>query len=178
MSAVSRNSSVGAPAPARFPGRSLGKDDTPCGPGSLGQQLKAEREKQHVSLEELAQTTRIPLRMLRSLENEQFEKLPGEVFVKGFLRSCARALGLPADHWADRFEAKNRSDSRAVPATITSVTAPERGRRFGVAIAVVVLLILFTLALSIVLRPRHRDNPVELSFAAPSGVISSSATFG
>jgi hypothetical protein len=38
-----------------------------------------------------------------------------------------------------------------------------QGRRFGVAIALVVLLILFTLALSIVLKPRGRDMPPELS---------------
>jgi hypothetical protein len=38
-----------------------------------------------------------------------------------------------------------------------------QGRRFGVAIALVLLLILFTLALSIVLKPRGRDLPPELS---------------
>ena len=36
-------------------------------------------------------------------------------------------------------------------------------RRFGVAIAFVLLLILFTLAVSIVLKPRGRDLPQELS---------------
>jgi hypothetical protein len=40
---------------------------------------------------------------------------------------------------------------------------PPRGRRFGVAIAFVLLLILFTLALSIVLKPRGDDMPQELS---------------
>jgi ABC-type multidrug transport system permease subunit len=43
-------------------------------------------------------------------------------------------------------------------------SAQERtGRRFGVAIAFVLLLILFTLALSFVLKPRGHDIPVELS---------------
>jgi hypothetical protein len=38
-------------------------------------------------------------------------------------------------------------------------------RRFGVAVAFVLLLLLFTLALSIVLRPRGHDRPAELSSA-------------
>jgi hypothetical protein len=45
---------------------------------------------------------------------------------------------------------------------------PARGRRFGVAIAFVLLLILFTLALSIVLRPRGDDMPQELSRTSDS----------
>lgn len=137
-------------------------------PASIGAELRHERELRHVSLEEMAQTTRIPLRMLRSLEHDRYDVLPGEVFVKGFLRSCARSLGLPAEHWARRYAPRAETATAAPPAAITSVTAPERGKRFGVAIAVVVLLILFSLALSIVLRPRYRDQPLELSQAVPA----------
>jgi hypothetical protein len=46
---------------------------------------------------------------------------------------------------------------------LTSAAKPARGRRVGVAIAFVLLLILFTLALSIVLKPRGNDMPQELS---------------
>ena len=51
------------------------------------------------------------------------------------------------------------------PLPMTSPIQKTQGRRFGVAIAFVVLLILFTLALSIVLKPRGRDVPSELSSA-------------
>jgi hypothetical protein len=44
-----------------------------------------------------------------------------------------------------------------------SATPEGRGKRFGVAIAFVLLLILFTLAISIVLKPRGHDMPAELS---------------
>ena len=40
---------------------------------------------------------------------------------------------------------------------------PARSKRYGVALAFVLLLILFTLALSIVLKPRGDDMPQELS---------------
>lgn len=47
--------------------------------------------------------------------------------------------------------------------TPVSAAHEGRGRRFGVAIAFVLLLILFTLAISIVLKPRGHDMPTELS---------------
>jgi hypothetical protein len=56
------------------------------------------------------------------------------------------------------------------PLPIVSPVRPARGRRFGVAIAFVLLLILFTLALSIVLRPRGDDMPQELSRGTTAGV--------
>ncbi len=132
---------------------------------SLGHYLRNERELRQLSLEEIAQTTRIPLRMLQHLEADQLDLLPGEVFTRGFLKSYARSVGLSVDDVLARYgERQSRRD--AAPAPITAITPPEKGRRFGIAIALVILLILFTLALSIVLRPRQRDTPIELSNAA------------
>jgi cytoskeletal protein RodZ len=115
-----------------------------------------------MSLEELAQTTRIPLKMLVHLEEDRHDRLPGDVFARGFLRSYARAIGIPEVDVVERW-ARSRRPAEPAPTPVTSITPPERGRRFGIAIALVILLILFTLALSIVLRPRHRDVPIELS---------------
>ncbi len=129
----------------------------------LGRWLKHEREVRQISLEEVALTTRIPLRTLCHLEEGRHEQLPSEVFVKGFLRSYARAVGLEADAVLARWSERGAmSVAPSAPALVTGAP-PERGRRFGIAIALVILLILFTLALSIVLRPRHREVPLELS---------------
>lgn len=132
---------------------------------SVGAQLRRERELRQLSLEELAQTTRIPIRMLQHLEESRFDALPGEVFTKGFIKSYARALGIDEEPLVECYGRECRKSEP--PAPITAITPPERGRRFGIAIALVILLILFTLALSIVLRPRHRDTPIELSWNAP-----------
>jgi len=130
---------------------------------SIGKQLRRERELRHVSLEELAQTTRIPLRNLLLIEDDRFDELPGDVFTRGFLRAYAKAVGANDDAIVTRY-ASLRTVS-VLPTPITALTAPERSRRVGVAFAMVMLLVLFTLALSVVLRPRHRDVPVELSLA-------------
>jgi cytoskeletal protein RodZ len=50
-----------------------------------------------MSLDQLAAATKIPRSQLELLEADRFEELPGMVFVKGFLRCCARALELDAD---------------------------------------------------------------------------------
>lgn len=131
---------------------------------SIGRFLRNEREVRQLTLEELALTTRIPLKSLQLLEDDRLDLLPGEVFVRGFLKSYAKALGLAADDVLRRFEESHRP-SRVAAAAPTLATAPagDTGRRFGLAIALVILLMLFTLAISIVLRPRHRDAPIQLS---------------
>jgi cytoskeletal protein RodZ len=130
---------------------------------SLGSYLRSERETRQVSVAEIAQTTRIPIRILNQIESDQFDQLPAEVFVRGFLRVYARELGLNEGQVLERYGRSRASDlNLSIP--LPNVTAPESGRSFGIAIALVILLILFTLALSIVLRPRQRTAPVELSW--------------
>ena len=132
---------------------------------SLGAYLRHERELRQISLEEIAQTTRIPLRMLQHIEDDDFGPLPGDVFARGFLTAYANSVSLDVEDVLERFvERDNDAPAEEVPpAPITALVPPRPGRRFGIAIALVILLILFTLALSIVMRPRHRDTPIELS---------------
>jgi cytoskeletal protein RodZ len=133
---------------------------------SLGSYLRREREERRVSIAELAQTTRIPVRILQQIEQDDHDQLPADVFVRGFLRAYARvrayarALGIDEEHILARYGGRQTPEP---PPALPAVYAPESGRRFGIAIALFILLILFTLALSIVLRPRHRDAPLELS---------------
>jgi cytoskeletal protein RodZ len=127
---------------------------------SLGRFLKKERELRQISVAEVAQTTRIPARIIEQLESDELDALPADVFVRGYLRAYARAVSLDDGDVLSRYQSKPEPEA---PAPLPAVYTPEPGRRFGIAIALVILLILFTLALSIVLRPRHRDTPIELS---------------
>jgi cytoskeletal protein RodZ len=129
---------------------------------SIGDFLKRQRETRRMSLPEVSRVTRIPLATLESIESDRYDELPGEVFVRGFLRSYAKAVGVIPDEVLARYTASRRV------AFVTPLPAPtplrvDGGRRFGVAIAFVLLLILFTLALSFVLKPRGHDLPAELS---------------
>jgi cytoskeleton protein RodZ len=65
--------------------------------GNFGERLKRERELREVTLQEITSATRIGPRFLEALENEDWDKLPGGVFNRGFVRSVARYLGLDED---------------------------------------------------------------------------------
>jgi cytoskeletal protein RodZ len=132
---------------------------------SIGSYLKRQRESKAMSLAELSRATRIPAASLEALESDHFDDLPGEVFVRGFLQSYARAVGLlPAEVLARYTSSRRVAYVTPLPVqTPLQASREGQGRRFGVAIAFVLLLILFTLALSIVLKPRGHDMPVELS---------------
>src|SRR6059058_3086291 len=64
---------------------------------SFGERIKREREMRGVSLEEIAESTKIGKRNLEALETEDFDKLPGGIFNKGFVRAYAKYLGLDED---------------------------------------------------------------------------------
>jgi cytoskeletal protein RodZ len=130
---------------------------------SIGTWLRHEREVRGVSLEEVADATRIPVQSLASIEDGRFDELPGEVFVKGFLRSYARAVGLRGDDVLARYSIEVRARDVKPIAVRVSIPPQDRGRRFGLAIALVVFGILATLAISFLLRPRTQDRPEELS---------------
>src|SRR5215472_7804129 len=64
------------------------------GMGAFGERLRREREMRGISLNEIAESTKISRRHLESLENEEFDSLPGGVFNRGFVRAYARFVGI------------------------------------------------------------------------------------
>jgi cytoskeleton protein RodZ len=70
------------------------KQDTGTG---IGRALRAARQKQGKSLEVAGHETRVRTEYLAALEGEDFGALGSDVYVRGFLRSYARYLGLSAE---------------------------------------------------------------------------------
>jgi hypothetical protein len=65
--------------------------------GVFGDKLRRQRELRGISLDAISATTKISPRMLRAIEDERFDQLPGGVFNKGFVRAYARQVGLDED---------------------------------------------------------------------------------
>jgi cytoskeleton protein RodZ len=65
--------------------------------GAFGERLQREREMRGITLEQMSEATKITTRCLRALEEEEFERLPGGIFNKGFVRAYARHLGIDED---------------------------------------------------------------------------------
>jgi len=64
---------------------------------TFGQKLKYERQDRGLSLEEVAETTRIDIHHLRALEWDDFDGLPDDGDVRNYLRSYAERLGVDAE---------------------------------------------------------------------------------
>jgi cytoskeleton protein RodZ len=63
----------------------------------FGSYLKSERELRGVTLDELHSKTNIPVRYLEALEKNQFDELPEEVFIRGYIRSVSNVIGAQED---------------------------------------------------------------------------------
>ncbi len=58
------------------------------------------RERRSIEIDEIAGVTKVNPTYLRFLEEERFDDLPAAVYVRGFLKSYARCLGLDPDRVA------------------------------------------------------------------------------
>lgn len=82
----------------------------------FGERLRRQREMRGVSLEEISKSTKIGTRSLKAIEDEDFEKLPGGIFNKGFVRAYARFLGLDEEQIVGDFdEAWNVYEAERTP---------------------------------------------------------------
>ena len=70
---------------------------------TIGQILKNAREKKGLSIEELEASTRIVAKFIKALENEDFDALPGEIYVKGFIKNLSDKLSLDAEMVLERY---------------------------------------------------------------------------
>ncbi|HEY3358719.1 MAG TPA: helix-turn-helix domain-containing protein [Polyangia bacterium] len=132
---------------------------------NLGHYLRSERENRSIALGDVSRTTKIPVRSLERLEKGEYEALPGEVFVRGFIKSYARCLGID-DEGAlliyDSEKERRREDEVAEVQAVVETQARDTGaglarRRVGFAVFVVIILIIATITLSLLLRRPHHD---------------------
>ena len=108
---------------------------------AIGAYLKRQRRLRGIALEELAATTRIPLRSLQRLETGAFDREP-DGFARGFVRTVAVALGLPPDETVARMLPEASDDD------LRRGRRRELGRRALVAGGVLALVLLGVLVWS------------------------------
>jgi len=82
---------------------------------NLGKELQSKREQLGYSLKDVAEHTRIRKVYLESMEQGQFEALPGQAYVTGFVRVYARHLGLDSDELLARLNAPQEGDQAQLP---------------------------------------------------------------
>jgi cytoskeleton protein RodZ len=117
---------------------------------SPGKYLKAEREIQKLSLQEAANFTKIREPLLKTIEEDGYELLPHSLYVKGFLITYARYLGLDPNEVILRYQKYlkdvgicQQKEIRALPA----VLSPKKKIRAWLFFALIGVMLLFILFL-------------------------------
>lgn len=118
----------------------------------LGEQLRAARETQRLTLVEVAERTHIRVAYLAALESGDFGALPARVYVEGMVRSYSAFLGLDPDATLRELRvALGPGGEAGVRPHLHSVAGPALGLLGASAAAVVLVALLAVLALGLVL---------------------------
>jgi cytoskeleton protein RodZ len=104
----------------------------------IGPTLREARIRHKIDLTEIEERTKIRVRYLRALENEEWDVLPGPTYTRSFIRTYALALGLDGERLADDFrrlqeEGAAEAAGGREPSGLPPRLAPtgERPPRFG-----------------------------------------------
>jgi cytoskeleton protein RodZ len=161
----------------------------------IGADLRKARIAQQRSIDDVSRSTKISSAVLRAIENDDFAKVPGGLFARGFLRAYARDVGLDAEEIVRRYRSEfevpeTAPDTRATqpPAwpSLSKLTGPEdevvRTRRsqiveFGAILIVVAACFAFVRQSQ---RPQSAPAQAEVpaAAAAPSTAERPVATTG
>ena len=149
---------------------------------SFGEQLRQARESQNITLQEIAATTKISARALQALESEQFDRLPGGIFNKGFVRAYARYVGLDEEKMLASYLAVAKpqapeADMQTIPSQLAAAQRPGKEPRIGGTTIMGVLAVIVALALGAVWFREHRKEAMEQAAvpAAPAPQTSAPA---
>lgn len=148
----------------------------------IGRELREERERRGMTLEEVAKATRFSMRHLQSLEADLFDELPGGVLRKGILRSYCRYVGLDEEEWLERCAANGGFDApepdleqfaENVHRARLESMPPVRRRWWGVAVLIVAVLGLAYAVWHYVVQPRvgmhrHEEVPQQSLITMPA----------
>ena len=134
----------------------------------VGQALRAIREHRGLTLEALAETTRVRAAYLTAIEEMRLEKLPSRPFVIGYIRAYAQALGADPDQAVERFKAEEPvlDEPLAAPVGVQD----ERDPRLAAIVAAGVVIIAAIVAWNVVQRIMTETAP-----ASPTASDSASA---
>jgi cytoskeletal protein RodZ len=132
---------------------------------SIGQELKRERELRGITLEEIADSTKINIRFLRALEEDRLDMLPEQFFIRGIIRTYAKYLGLDEQSTLNTYledlqtqEKQETSDVEENPELNEEAESFPKQKKISLlfALMVLVVIILFVVILFVF---RNEESP-------------------
>jgi cytoskeletal protein RodZ len=96
---------------------------------AIGSSLREARLRQGLEFPQIEQATKVRAKHLKALEDEQFELLPAQTYVKGFLRTYAEYLGLDGQLYVDEFNSRYATGEEDPPPIARRTVGSRGGRR-------------------------------------------------
>jgi cytoskeleton protein RodZ len=128
----------------------------------IGNSLREARLRQALDFPEIEQATKIRPKYLRALEDEQFDILPGQTYVKGFLRSYAEYLGLDGQLYVDEYNSRYIHVDEETPLRTRSSSSLGRAApRFAASVVLVALAGIAILTLLVFAAWRYGSSTPE-----------------
>jgi cytoskeleton protein RodZ len=128
----------------------------------IGNSLREARLRQDLDFPEIEQATKVRPKYLRALEDEQFDILPGQTYVKGFLRTYAEYLGLDGQLYVDEYNSRYVHVDEETPlrarnrSSVGRIGAPPR---FESSVVLVALAAIAVVTLLVIAAWRYGSNP-------------------
>ena len=128
-------------------------EPAPDMPPTAGERLRVAREKQKMSLEDIAAQTRIPQRHLASIETGEWDNLPAPTYTIGFAKSYAGIVGLDRAEIGDQLREEMGGQRFATTsADVFEPTDPRRTMPRSLVIGAVVAAVLLIVVMSVLNR--------------------------
>jgi cytoskeleton protein RodZ len=158
----------------------MSQDASFPGDASVGRTLAAAREDMNLSVSDVARHLKISPAQVEALEKGAYERLPGRVFVRGFLRNYAKLLGLEPEPLLRSIEAQMPAPAvaREQPASPKVVMPRDQQSRWPLKAAVVGMVIVGALAVyefGFNDAPPTEDRNPETNTAVPPPVPADAA---
>jgi hypothetical protein len=106
----------------------------------IGNSLREARLRRGIDFAQAELATKIRGKYLRALEDEQFELLPAQTYVKGFLRTYAEYLGLDGQLYVDEFNSRYVSGEDEPPIRARRQVRPRQRRRVQSSVLIAALV--------------------------------------
>jgi cytoskeletal protein RodZ len=141
----------------------------------VGPALRKARQARGVSIAEASRDTRIRQEFIQALEAEDFDRLLGDVYVRGALRSYATYLGLPADRVLSRYSSAAGDVVPTAPgpptATDPVVGAPRRRDNHLLIGMIAAVLVVLAVAFGVLAPGRSAPAPARPLAGGPTAGI-------
>jgi cytoskeleton protein RodZ len=127
----------------------------------IGNSLREARLRQGLEFVEVEQATKIRGKYVRALEDEQFEILPGQTYVKGFLRTYAEYLGLDGQLYVDEYNSRYIPGDEETPLRAQSKSTVGRNPRVESSVVLVALAAIGIVTALVVVAWRFGNDTPE-----------------